>query len=263
MARNSLKNVVRLIGEATKELPVQDAFLADLKRSIELTDKQNSRVPSKTYKPSSMQCIRQMYYQVIGIAPDDTFTSSSLVGICNAGTDAHERIQGYVSKMQENGIDCEWIDVASYIKSRNLDYLEIKDKKDFETKLYHKQLNLSFMCDGIIKYKGHYYILELKTENSNKFFKRTDTDMKHHNQATAYSIAFGIDDVIFVYISRDTYDMKAYLFKPAVEMKEALIGKIEMCDEYVKLQSAPPKPVELPRGVCEYCNYKNTCRKDG
>ena len=66
-------------------------------------------------------------------------------------------------------MDCEYINVADFVRSRNLDYLEIKkepnpDAGEYETKLYHKDLNISFLCDGIIRYKDHYYILELKVK---------------------------------------------------------------------------------------------------
>ena len=81
MARSSLKNVCRLIDSVKKSLPPEQDFLQDLKRSIEMTANKDSRLPSKTYKPSGMNCIRQSYYQLMGIEPDKSDTSYSLVGI--------------------------------------------------------------------------------------------------------------------------------------------------------------------------------------
>ena len=132
-----------------------------------------------------------------------------------------------------------------------------------ETKLYHKKLNLSFMCDGIIRYKGRYYILEIKTEGSSKFWNRNGVAEGHYNQATAYSIALELNDVIFVYISRDTLDMKSFLFTPTDDMKHNLIGYIETCDGYIKRLITPPKPENVDRKTCSYCDYKMQCRKDG
>ena len=170
--------------------------------------------------------------------------------------------------MKSNGIDCEYINVADYVRSRNLDYLEIVKEPNFEggdykTKLYHKTYNISFLCDGIIRYKDHYYILELKTENSSKFVARQGVDHKHYNQGTAYTVAFGIADVIFVYISRDVLDMKSYLFTPTDEMKNELIGTITNCDDYVKRGITPPKPENVDKRVCNYCAYRETCRMEG
>lgn len=263
MARNSLKNVLRLIETARETLPPEQDFLNDLKRSIELSANKETRLPSKTYKPSSMNCIRASYYQLLGVEPDEANSSYSLVGICNSGTDIHVRIQTAIDEMKENGMDCEYVPVDEFIKSRNIKDIEIVGISGMETKLYHKKFNMSFMCDGIIKYKNHYYILELKTENSYKFANRKGVDPSHYNQATAYSLAFGIDQVLFVYISRDVLDMKAFMFDVSGEMKEGLVGYIEECDGYVSRMIAPPKPDNVTKKSCSYCLYKSQCRKDG
>ena len=269
MARNSLKNVMRLIDAAKEVLPPEQAFLNDLKRSIEITADSYTGLPSKTYKPSGMNCIRASYYQLTGTQPDPAASSFMGVGICNSGTDIHVRIQQAIEDMKNNGMDCEYVDVADYIESRRLqncghiDYLNIVSKNGMETKLYNIKLNMSFMCDGIIRYKGHYYILELKTENSYKFMNRKDVDPSHYNQATAYSLALGIDEVLFVYISRDILDMKAFMFNVTGDMKADLIGYIEECDGYVSRMIAPPKPDNVSKKACTYCGYKTQCKKDG
>lgn len=263
MARNSLKNVCRLINTVKELAKPEEDFLNDLKRSIEMTEDKKQRLPSKTYKPSGMNCIRASYYQVSGIQPDEGSSNYTLIGICNSGTDIHVRIQTAVAEMWSNGMECEYIDVEKFVVSRGLNDLAIISKNGMETKLYHKKLNLSFMCDGIIKYKGHYYILELKTENSYKFTNRKGVDPSHYNQATAYSLAFGINEVLFVYINRDVMDMKAFMFEVEPEMKESLVGYIEECDGYVSRQIAPPKPDDVSKKACSYCIYKTQCRKDG
>lgn len=262
MARSSLKNVMRLIDEVKESLPVEQSFLADLKRSIEVTEKKNQRKPSETYKPSSMQCIRSMFYQRVGKDQDESNASYVLTGICNSGTDIHIRIQTAISEMRENGMDCDWIDVADFVTMRSLDDLEIVSHNGMETKLFHKKLNMSFMCDGIIRYKNHYYIVELKTESGGKFFSRKDVDPKHYHQGIAYSIAFELDEVLFIYISRDTLDMKSFMFNVSGEMKQELIGLIENCEEYVKILSVPPIPENIDRRVCQYCGYQKRCRND-
>lgn len=263
MARTSMKNICRLIKQAERNFPPEAAFLDNLKRSIELDDAKERRAPSQSYKPSGMNCMRQSYYQIVGTEADSGGSSYVGIGICNSGSDIHERIQTAVSNMRENGFDCDYVDVAKFVKQRKLKHLEIKEKKGMETKLYHKDLNISFLCDGIIKYKNHYYILELKTETSNKWFSRAGVDKSHYNQATAYSLAMGLDEVIFVYISRDTLDMKSYLFPVTEEMRQGLLDYIHECDSYIEKKQCPPKPVDVARKTCEYCNYKGECRKDG
>lgn len=263
MARN-LKNISRLIDIVNDKKSVEESFLSDLKRSIELQAKKESRKPSQTYKPSSMNCIRCMYYQVMGVDAIDDTPNYTNVGICNSGSDIHQRIQQAVINMKENGMDCEYVNVAEFIRNRNLEDIEIVLEPDFEhgqyeTKLFNKRYNMSFLCDGIIRYKGVYYILELKTEASFKWLSRANVDPKHYNQGTAYSINFGIDDVIFVYINRDVLDMKAFMFNVTEEMRQSIIQKIEECNGYVERQIAPPKPDNLSKNECKYCGYKTIC----
>ena len=263
MARQAFKNICRLIDCAKEDVAPEQAFLGDLKRSIEMTNDRETREPSRTYKPSSMNCIRNMFYQVTGHPQDPSSSNYSLVGICNSGTDIHERTQKYVADMKNNGIDCEYINVADYVRQRNLDYLEIKEQKGMETKLYHKTLNISFLCDGIIRYKNKYYILELKTESSGKWIERRGVDPKHYAQGTAYSLAFKINEVIFVYINRDILDMKSFMFTPSQEMKDELVNKILECDNYVQEEKLPPIPVNVPKSACTYCSYRASCRQAG
>ncbi len=263
MARSSLKSVCRLIESATQTLPVEKEFLGELKRSIELTEDKNAKKPSQTYKPSGMRCLRGMYYQIIGQEPDKSSSNYCMIGIAQSGTDRHVRIQDAVSAMKDNGIDCEYIDVAEYVKSRNLDYLDIIERKGNETKLYHKELNISFLCDGIIRYKGKYYIIEFKTETLYKWQSRTYVDSAHYDQAVAYSLALKLNDVLFIYICRDNCDMKAYMFTVTDEMRQALIDKIHLCDDYVNKNETPPKPTDIPKKACEYCAYKEACKADG
>lgn len=84
----------------------------------------------------------------------------------------------------------------------------------------------------------------------------------HYNQATAYSIAFGIDKVLFIYENRDTLDKKAYIRNITDDMKTELIGKIEYCGEWVKKLKPCPKPLNIDKKTCNYCIYRNRCVKD-
>lgn len=262
MGRQSLKNVLRMIDEANQSVPVEQSFLADLKRSIELTEEQNARQPSQTYKPSSMQCIRNMYYQVVGAERDKSKANATLIGICESGTDRHERIQNAVENMKNHGIDCEYIDVAEFVKSRELSDLEIKDKKGNETHLYSKSLNMSFLCDGIIRYKGVYYVLEIKTESIYKWQSRQGVAEEHLTQGTAYATVFNIPNVIFLYINRDNTDMKAYMLEVDAKMRYEFKEQIAKCNEYVNSNTVPPKPENVSKKACMYCNYSSLCKKE-
>lgn len=262
MSRQALKNIRRLLDEVENTTPAELSFLADLKRSIELTEIKHTRKPSMTYKPSGMNCIRSMYYQVIGEEPDKKDVSSCLVGICESGTDRHERIQNAVAQMKDNGFDCEYVDVAEYVRTRNLDYLDIVDEhQGNECKLFNRNLNMSFLCDGIIRYKKKYYIIEFKTESIYKWSTRQEVNPDHYNQAIAYSESLQIPEVLFVYINRDNTDMKAFMYEVTDDMRKKLVDRIKLCDEFVNEKKVPDK--EESRKNCTYCLYKQKCNADG
>lgn len=257
---SAMKNVARLVSLGSKNMPVEEQFQNDLIRSIEMRINKPGRPASKTFKPSSMQCKRNSYYQIIGTKPDEGQTAYNMNGITTSGSDIHVYTQNNIIEMQKT-MDVEWIDVEGFIKQRGLTDLEVKSKTGTETKLYNKKYNISFMCDGIVKYHGRYYIIEIKTESSNKWYSRSGVDKKHYNQAITYSLNFGIDDVIFIYINRDMLDMKCYMFSVTDEMRSEIVAYMDDVNGYVERQIAPPKDITDKR-VCQYCSYQTTCKKE-
>ena len=220
------------------------------------------RKSSNCYKPSSMNCIRNMYFQRIGAQKDNSKASAERSRIGESGTAAHEYIQKHIMMMKKNGMDCEYIDVESFIKMRGLDYLVVLGKSGIETKLFDTRYNLRFMCDGIIRYKGRYYILEIKTEVSSKSMGRDGVDPEHQTQASAYSLSLGLDEVIFLYESRDFCTWKCYLFKVTKELREELVVKrIQDCDKYVGELKVPPMPIDAGKKLCRYCDYASLCKR--
>ena len=122
---------------------------------------------------------------------------------------------------------------------------------------------MSFLTDGIIKYKNKYFIFEFKTETANKWYGRMGVDPGHKHQAIAYSINFGIDQVLFVYENRDNCQKKCYLFEVTSDMKQDILGYISNCDNYISENKVPPKPAEANGKFCQYCGYRKVCDKDG
>jgi CRISPR/Cas system-associated exonuclease Cas4 (RecB family) len=263
MSQRSLKTIHNLIKSATEQLPIDKSFVADLKLSIEKQDQENVRIPSKSYKPSSMSCLRQMYFQIIGEEPSQERRDSCNIGITDIGSFRHEKIQEAIMDMRKYKMDCEYVDIAKFIKQRKIKNVEIKDKIGIETKLYLPDLNMSFMTDGIVKYKGQYYILEIKTETNHKFWDRKGVAENHIIQATSYSIAFNINQVLFLYECRDNTEKKCYLLEITEDMKHEVISKIEECDQYVNNLIVPPKPKNASNKFCQYCKYVSPCRKAG
>lgn len=253
------QTLTSIIQAKMQELPPEQSFLVDYMQTVaklHLPEK-----GSNYYKPSSMNCDRCMYYIAKGIDLDNTLPSYNSIRITDCGTSSHAQIQYYVSQMRNKGFDCDWIDPEWYVKAMGLDYLQVREKKGFEVKFLDTRYNLSFMCDGIIRYKGKYYILEIKTETDYKNNSRTEADASHRNQSICYSLSLGINDIMWLYESRNICDIKCYHTNVDDREKESVILKIEYVDDCVKRTKIPPKCSNLK--FCNYCDYKNTCRRDG
>ena len=258
----ALKNLAKLVDEANKEKTPEQEFLYMYNEYIKRSNE--PRTPSQTYKPSSLGgCMRRMYYEVTG-APVDEQTSmdASFIEIMDSGTDRHERIQKNIIGMQEMGYDVEWVDVGEYIDYWGVPGTRVVKRQGMETKLRNDLLNLSFMCDGIIKMNKKYYILEIKTEASFKWNGRVDIFDKHLIQATAYSTALGVDDVLFIYENRDFCSKKPFTMHVTPQMKEDyVIDKIETCNAYIEKGIVPP--CTCTKSEWNYNPYKTQCKKDG
>lgn len=257
MSKISLKNVNNLIKNSSRTIAKEHEFLNDLEKSIEKNNEK--RMPSRSYKPSSLYCLRQMYYQMIGCTPVHT-DESNLISICQTGTSRHEYLQEAIIKLCQENKRYEWIDVEQYIKEKKIFWLDVVKKVGTETKCYHKILNLSFMCDGIVKIDNEYYVLELKTESTFKFQSRKDVVDTHLTQGCCYSLSFGINNVLYLYENRDCGRKKIFNKRITEKMhQERVIDRIFECDNYVNELKVPEKE---KTSNCQYCAYSDQCLRD-
>lgn len=265
MARSLPKNLKTLLRPTTQSGPKADPaamLLSNFNQAVTKIEINNQKPPSRSFHPSSMQCERNMFYQLKGVTPENEGVSVELVGICDSGTDRHLRLQNLIASPEMQALGWHYIDVGDFVKNGNFPHLRVIAKSGMETKLYDQERNVSFMTDGILKwdYDGQYYVLEIKTESSVKFYKRQGVDPKHYDQGTMYSLEFGIDNVIFLYESRDNTAHKAFLYSVTPEMREAKERQIAYVSQCVAENKLPPKPSEETQGyACTYCRYANAC----
>ena len=277
MARG-LFSISNLVKEREAKKNVASLFLTRIEEAY--TKLEPEYKPSVYYKPSSLVCMRQMYFTRKGIPPEDDLKTASSIGILESGTDRHERIQKILDAMKGLGMEFEYIDIETYVKEHNLSDIEIIEKKGMETKCFNKRYNISFLTDGIIRYipENKYYIFEFKTEISQKFQSRNKEELIHQIQGATYSLNFGIDDVLFVYEDRNFCNHKVFLYHVTEEdKKNKVVDKIIKCEEHLKNNTVPPKVtnkdidanyvggqdrVAGPSAkICEYCKYKKECSK--
>lgn len=252
----NLKALHRAISKGG-EVSVEQRFLKQLELTIQEGEGVH-KIPSRNYKPSSLNCSRQMFYYRKGTPVDPIPVSPSLVGVAQSGTDRHVRLQKAIMAMRKRGYDCEYIDVAAYIKKFKPAGTEVVGKRGPETKCYNCIYDMSFMCDGILRINKEYYVLEIKTESTFKFSQRLGVDEKHYAQATCYSLLLGIDKVIFLYENRDTCLKKTYLFQVTEKMRNDIKEKISFVEKCVK-ENNLPAPFKNEK-VCMYCAYSLKCK---
>lgn len=242
------------------EISVEGKFLKQLQLTIEDIEKKDSRKKSIYYKPSSLNCPRQMFYYRKGTPVKDTPTNFSMVGVCESGSDRHLRLQTAIKRMKEFGYDCEYVDVEEYVSKFKPAGTRVVGKSGAETKCFNDIYQMSFMCDGILRIGGNYYVLEIKTESSFKFMSRLGVDEKHYSQAICYSILFGINNVIFLYENRDVLAKKCFMFTVTEKMKKDIVDRIGYVEKCIKENVLPEKCKN--NKSCQYCEYASRCCRE-
>lgn len=258
MAR--LRNLAKMVQSAQTN-SVANSFVSDLNYSIE-QDNKRDYIPSKSYKPSGLGgCERSLYYELTGVKPDKEPPDANLTGICESGTDRHETIQDYIMNMKSNGIDCEWLDVGKYLHNKGIHDPAVLSNQGNETKLFSKKYNMRFLCDGLIRYKGEIYILEIKTESTHKYDRHQEPWPEHIIQATCYAMNLKVNKVLFLYENRDCCTKKAFLVTVTNDMIKRVEDIIERVNSAIDDEKIPPRCENASK--CAYCKYKTQCKKDG
>lgn len=248
--------------------PLNKAFLTDLMSAIEARDQKHRRKPSQWYKPSSFVCLRQMYFMRTGEVPDGTRTEYNAIGMADTGTRRHVAIQEVLAEMESLGYDWRYLDVEEYLKRKQatgkcLD-IEVVGKHGAETKLFHKTLQISFMCDGILERvsTGACYLFEFKNQVSFKYNGKEAVDAEHVDQVSTYCMALDLDECLVLYENRDTCTLECpEVFQVTDEMKQRQVDKVLECESYV--ERLIPPPVYETTKPCRWCQYQTACKKAG
>jgi Iap family predicted aminopeptidase len=270
-----------------KHLDVATEFLEMFVNTIERTVAEEKKEPTKSFKPSSMNCSRRCYYQ---LTEDDAgggaYRTFQSIGMAETGTSRHEYLQYWVMQMKNFHYPVEYVDVEEYLQKFPNEDIEILEKKGAETLLYSKKYNMRFMMDGIVKIRNKYFIIEFKTEISFKFGRRDGVDVGHYNQSVAYYLNFQLP-IIFLYENRNDLDKKAYLFTPTEEQIDEVLTIMDEANKGVKENTVPPIPENIKSSLqkaldkkkvsqiafregrwqtqlneCRYCEFQAICMNE-
>lgn len=263
MSYNPYKDIIKLINSQAKAKSIEERFLADVNKVIQLNKSKQEYVPSKTLKPSSLgACMRMQWFMLTGVEPDaGKLDPPELIGITESGSDRHKRIQQVIMMAKDFGVNIQWLDPVEEVKKANAMGINtvVKYIDGYEVLCYNSDYELNFKCDGIIIYDSKKMILEIKTEDTNKFAKRNTIEPIHQYQAVAYSLALGIPNIMFLYEDRNYCFKKAYFYTVSDEMRNEVKKRIKQVLEYRDKNIVPPKE----KNKCRYCNYKQACKKLG
>ena len=264
------RRLLNIINNASSTLPDNKKFLVDIMSAIERSNAIHRRKGSTWYKPSSLACMRDMYFTRCGADQDPERTEYTLIGMADTGTRRHEAIQDILLQMKELGYNWEYVDVADYVEKKQkfgkCKSLKIVGKEGAETKLFDEVLKISFRCDGIIRKisTNEYFLFEFKNQTSFKYSTKENghIDEAHRDQVICYCTALDLDKAFVVYENRDTCYLECpEIFEVTEEMKQYLTGKIFECEGYVERMIAPPKTNNIK--ACKWCRHKNICKKVG
>lgn len=252
-------------------LPANALFLAALTTSIEDKELSRNRKPSKSYSPSGLNCIRQMFYKRMQTPMDKHPVAYTDTGMADTGTRRHEAIQEVLIYMsQQKSSRFLYIDVATYISEKQKRgkcvNLTVTGVYGAETALWDKQRDIKFRCDGIIydKVTEKFYLFEFKNQISFKAAGKPSVDAEHYNQIITYCALLDLNEAFVVYENRDTCE----LYCPEVYVvndydKAQLLSRIDECEKYVTNCKRPPVPTDaVSLGSCKWCNYKQQCAFD-
>lgn len=263
------RRLLKVIDNSLRGLSMNERFAADVKSAVVSQKTATARKPSAYYKPSSLTCIRNMYFTRTETEPDVEPEEYNSLGMADTGTRRHEAIQEALLFMKDHGFAWEYVDVADYIAKKQAEgkcmNLEVKGVAGAETHLIDNFLKLSFRCDGIMRYipTDEYFLFEFKNTAS---FSYRNAEFhilpKHNNQVVCYCMELDLDKAFVLYENRDTCEIncpETYIVTD--EMKEQIRSLLLACESYVENMQVPPKPANADIKLCRYCPYKTACRR--
>ena len=265
--KNLVKTVNKVIAENATAIPFEERFLKDFNTALVKLEEERQQAPAPDgyFRPSSIYgCERMLYFVQKGVQVDAEQFDPILIGICEAGTDRHARIQSVVANMQRMGYPLEILDLEEEVRKANMMGINTEfmgwNSDRTEARCRNSDLHIYFQPDGVFKYLDKKCLLEIKTETMMTFNKRTEPKPEHMNyQATCYAMGTGIDNVLFIYEDRNFTNKKAYLVMVTQEMKDNVFNKIMRVLWHVENNQIPAKELDK----CKYCRYKSACNLAG
>lgn len=227
-------------------------------------------VASKNISPSKLYCPAYEAFKLTGVPMAGQEESFETRGYAEAGNSRHQTIQ----KFLKDNPEVEWVDPGKYIEENNLPFVvhiksdlrnfmerfpevSVEEAReitgDYEVNLIHKTQPLSFQLDGLIKYRGEYYIVEIKTVSKKDLSSAPLT--KHQWQGKCYSFLLKVPKVCWVYESREDFKIKVAVQLVENEEHQQVRNRLNS----IILNKEHPEKLTRNTDKCKYCRYFRHC----
>ena len=220
---------------------------------------EESKIPSRTFAPSQIRCKRVSWFRLRGVASEpETIVDRTTNFTAVVGTACHRNIQTILSKK----LGKDWIDVETYLKQLNPDYEYTCRKTEFETQIeIFKPVPIKFAPDGIIFWKGKYWLLEIKTSDFSSFGELSGPKSTHLDQIKTYATLLHIQNVLVIYQDRLYGGLKCFEVQVTSGDMQAIWDMFAEVQDYVNKNIAPPKPADTRYCNSSYCRYCSKCKE--
>lgn len=240
-------------------------FLDFYENFVDKKLKEDAAKPShRTFAASSFRCDRRSWFRLRGVQPDvPKKLDSTLQFTADIGTACHRIIQSNL----RDALGSDWISVDDYLKTIDFPY-EYTIQKDESGLEYQIEITspypIRFSCDGVVRWKGKLYLLEIKTSEFSSWDDLTDPKMQHIDQIKCYASLLRLSGVLFLYQDRQYGGLKCYEETVTETDSRNVFARFEYVMDMVAKNLAPePLPKGDPWCTPSMCPYYKKCGEYG
>lgn len=227
------------------------------------------------FTPSgASKCPRELYYKAYRMPKDEIQRFPYHRRWTRNASMIHEACQRDLLYCEKHLDDSDLMFTVKRMDDSGLPCWEENIKKKMTIEHNGQTFMLYGMCDGILEYvpDGSPVLFEFKTKSTTigavGNFKLKEPQADHTQQATAYSLMFGVDECLFMYesLAKDGWmkgeeakpDFRTFYHKVTQQDKDALLDKFAtIADAYYK-KELPDKD----ESKCLFCPYKTICQEN-
>lgn len=220
--------------------------------------KESSQPKHQSFAPSQMRCDRISWFRLRGVQPDKvSIPDRTLDFSAKVGTACHEIIQNRLAHCS----DVEWLSPNQFLSDQSYDFSYDKNGYEYQIEIRYP-FPIRFACDGIIRFQGKVYLLEIKTSEFSSFQELIEPKPKHMDQIRCYATLLDVDNVLVLYVDRQYGSLKCFEIVISDGEKQAVRDKMTHVMDLVEANIAPEK---LPKGDPDcnsnMCPYYEKCKQ--